>query len=95
MVRESFPGSTPEQPPDARQMLLKGRYEEALKAAGEDAVREEISEMIFKDLANYALKAADALGFRDLAERAAFKVQEGGYGSDKEAEELTQKYIKK
>ena len=57
---------------DIRTMLLRKQYKEAVARYGQEAVKEEIDEMIFHDLADRALEAAQALGYselRDLANR--------------------------
>ncbi len=67
-----------------RQDLLQGRYTEAVNEHGAEAVRDEIDSMIYGDLAGNALRAANALGYNDLARSAAQVVTNSGcYDSDK------------
>ena len=64
---------------DLRSMLLEGRYVAAENEHGRPAVEAELSEMSGDDLADRALKAADALGYTERAKQAAGVVLCGGY----------------
>lgn len=70
---------------DVRTMLLSGRYVEAARVHGKPAVEYEIEEMIFHDLADRALEAAQVLSYKELAELAATVVRNSGsYNNPKE-----------
>lgn len=64
---------------DIRKMLLGEKYNEAVKEHGESAVKDEISEMIFHDLADKALLAAESLGYKELEKTAKKVVANGTY----------------
>ena len=76
---------------DTRTMLLEGRYADAVTKFGEAIVREEIDDMIFSDLADKALFAADRLGYTNLARTAAMVVANSGSYGDA-AKTLAKKY---
>ena len=76
---------------DIRNMLLSGRYTEAVARYGKDAVCDEIGEMAYHDLADKALYAAEALGYSGMAKLAAIIIVRSGGYSD-EAHQLAGKY---
>ena len=74
-----------------RTMLLGGSYVAAENEHGRPAVEAELDNMSGDDLADYALKAADALGYVASAQLAARVVLCGGsYGES--ARTLARKY---